>query len=247
MYSNIYADQTRVPILRKTCDCFDPCYTPKKWLSELVVHPDQQDRSSPQWQDLLSLIDAAVKDKREVFEPAKDLGNAVWSTIETLPPDIGRLKDVKHLLLYGSNLTWIPPEIGDMTALEEFTPYTSYRLHWFPYEITRCQNLKESTVSTRALYGNIKRRPPFPRLKGNPVDLYRDRATCSVCQSKPALGQLNQLWLSLWVATDVLPLLVHVCSKACLEQLPHAADGYIERPHKGGLGLKQPTISYWDN
>ena len=24
-----------------------------------------------------------------------------------------------------------------MTSLERFTPYTSHRLHWFPYELTR--------------------------------------------------------------------------------------------------------------
>lgn len=35
-------------------------------------------------------------------------------------------------MLYRSNLVRIPPEIGAMTSLEEFTPYTSYRLHWFP-------------------------------------------------------------------------------------------------------------------
>jgi hypothetical protein len=46
----------------------------------------------------------------------------------------------------------------------EFTPYMSYRLHWSPYEITRGARLNESSVSTRALYGNHKFRPPFPRL-----------------------------------------------------------------------------------
>ena len=76
-----------------------------------------------------------------------------------------RLTAVKHLVLYGSNLVRIPPEIGAMSSLEEFTPYTSYRLHWFPYEITRCRKLSRSTVSTRALFGNYKLRPPFPRLQ----------------------------------------------------------------------------------
>jgi hypothetical protein len=51
-----------------------------------------------------------------------------------------------------------------MTGLEVFTPYMSYRLHWFPYEITRCPALRDSTVSTRALYGNHKLRPPFRKL-----------------------------------------------------------------------------------
>ena len=58
--------------------------------------------------------------------------------------------------LYGSGLVRIPPEVGEMTALEDFDPYTSYRLHWFPFEITRCPKLKDSRVSTRALYGNFK-------------------------------------------------------------------------------------------
>jgi hypothetical protein len=49
--------------------------------------------------------------------------------------------------------------------LEVFEPYTSYSLHLFPYELTRCANLRDSTVSTRALYGNFNFRPPFPRLQ----------------------------------------------------------------------------------
>jgi hypothetical protein len=31
-----------------------------------------------------------------------------------------------------------------MSSLENFDPYTSYRLHWLPYEITRCPNLRSS-------------------------------------------------------------------------------------------------------
>jgi hypothetical protein len=44
--------------------------------------------------------------------------------IVTLPPTIAKLTAVKHLMLHGSNLVRIPPEIGVMTSLEEFTPYT---------------------------------------------------------------------------------------------------------------------------
>ncbi|MFM6907234.1 MAG: hypothetical protein ACKOUU_14695 [Acinetobacter tjernbergiae] len=226
------------------CNCFEPCYSNKKWRSELKTHPDTQDRSIAEWRDLLCLIDEAANDQREVFDPAKDLGTNAWQRISTLPSEIAKLKHVKHLLLYGSNLTWLPPEIGDMESLVEFTPYTSYRLHWFPFEITYCKNLKESTVSTRALYGNYKFRPPFPLLKGNPVDLYRDRARCSVCRAVPTDRDLNQIWLSLKVATDVVPLLVHTCSKECLQQLPKGHDEYLAEPHKGGLGLAQPP-KHW--
>jgi hypothetical protein len=52
-----------------------------------------------------------------------------------------------------------------MTSLEEFHSDASCRLHWFPYEITRCRNLRRSRVSTWGLYGNSKYRPPFPQLR----------------------------------------------------------------------------------
>src|SRR5690349_4819896 len=97
-----------------------------------------------------------------------------------------------------------------MTSLEEFTPYTSHRLHWFPYEITRCKKLKRSTVSTRALYGNFKYRPPFPKLPQF-HDVHAP-TQCSVCNSPFGDSMPLQYWLSLCVATDVLPLLVYACS-----------------------------------
>jgi hypothetical protein len=161
-----------------------------------------------------------------------------WIQIVTLPPSISKLKAVKRLMLYGSNLVRIPPQIGEMTALEEFTPYTSYRLHWFPYEVTRCQNMKDSTVSTRALYGNYKFRPSFPQLP----DLFDEiiPSGCSVCGEPFTVFGPQQVWISLRVATDVLPLLVHACSDDCIRSLPAPAKGYIPEPHGGGPEQEQP-------
>ncbi|MFI8446521.1 leucine-rich repeat domain-containing protein [Streptomyces erythrochromogenes] len=173
----------------------------------------------------------------------------------TLPASIARLTEVRHLRLYGSNLVRIPPEIGAMTSLEEFSPYTSYRLHWFPYEITRCSKLVRSTVSTRALFGNVKYRPPFPRLRppdGAPsgtrlaaLDPNRWGATaigtCSVCDGPVEGQELHQRWISLTVATDVLPLLVNACSTACVAALPPAPAGYAPGPHRGGWDVDQPS------
>lgn len=85
--------------------------------------------------------------------------------VVTLPPTIAELTAVRRLLLYGTNLVRLPPEIGAMTGLRAFDPYTSHRLHWYPYELTRCPELADSTVSTRVLYGNFKFRPPFPALR----------------------------------------------------------------------------------
>ena len=166
----------------------------------------------------------------------------------TLPPGIAELTSVKRFVLYGSNLVRIPPEIGAMTSLEEFTPYTSYRLHWFPYEITRCSGLTRGTVSTRALFGNDKVRAPFPQLQP-PRDSVADLTptaldpcrwgttavrSCSVCDQPIELAGLHQVWISMRVATDVLPLLVNACSPACVAALPGGAEDHPRFPHTGG-------------
>jgi len=50
----------------------------------------------------------------------------------------------------------------------------------------------------------------------------------------------SAIWISLRVATDVLPLLVHACSEACVQKLPEPPSGYGGGPHQGGLELQQP-------
>jgi hypothetical protein len=205
---------------------------------ELKIHAEQQDTTCSAWMRLLELVEEAASDLREEFSPRREMQPEQWAQIVTLPPSIAKLKSIRRLNLYGSHLVRIPPEIGEMTSLEEFTPYTSYRLHWFPYEITRCANLKASTVSTRALYGNYKNRPPFPRLP-QLHDTYTP-ASCSVCAAPFGGSTPLQYWVSLRVATDVLPLLVHACSADCLSKIPAAPKEYIDRPHQGGLGRKQP-------
>jgi hypothetical protein len=149
---------------------------------------------------------------------------------------------VKVLCLYGSNLLRIPPEIGEMEHLEEFDPYTSYGLHWFPYEITRCRKLKSSRVSTRALYGNFKHAPPFPSLQSVVAQLVPDK--CSVCSRPLVTRKVEQAWISLPVATDVLPLLVNACSQACLSKLPQPPKRYAQGPHQGGRSVLQPRPSF---
>jgi hypothetical protein len=207
-----------------------PCTEPR-------LHLEEQDTRSRAWGRLIELIETSAADGREEFSPAHELRED-WAQILTLPATISKLKRVKHLNLYGSRLVRIPPEIGEMTDLREFTPYTSYSLHWFPYEITRCRKLKESTVSTRALYGNWKFRSPFPRLP-SPADSITP-AACSLCAGPFDSSGPQQWWTSLRVATDVLPLLVHACSEECVRRLPRSPEGYVQSPHRGGLNLQQP-------
>jgi hypothetical protein len=223
--------------------------------ASVAFHADRQDTESPGWQRLLSLIDEAAADGRPVFKPFVDLSADERREIVTLPPTIATLTEVKHLVLYGTNLVRVPPEIAAMASLEVFEPYTSHRLHWYPYELTRCTRLRNSAVSTRVLYGNFKFRPPFPSL--SPVTTVADTGTgfaqldpavqgadrvgtCSVCNG-PVAHELHQAWISLAVATDVLPLLVNACSAACLAALPPARSGYVATPHLGGPDLVQPT------
>ncbi|MFF8884046.1 leucine-rich repeat domain-containing protein [Streptomyces flaveolus] len=235
--------------------CFDQSRPHPR--ARVGFHTERQDTSAPGWQHLLELVDEAAADGREEFRPLTELSPEERRQVITLPPSIATLTSVRHLVLYGSNLVRIPPEIGAMTSLEEFTPYTSYRLHWLPYEITRCRKLTRSTVSTRALFGNHKLRPPFPQLRPaqdsvadldlENLDPRRWGATairnCSVCE-RPIEEELHQVWISQRVASDVLPLLVNACSSACVAELPDGANDYIPTPHKGGR-IDQPT-SDWD-
>jgi hypothetical protein len=222
---------------RPACNCLEPQYTSQSWPA-LWLHAERQDTACEAWGRLLELIDRAVEDGREELAPGRDLGWEQWAQIVTLPPTIAKLKRVKRLILYGSGLVRVPPEVGEMTALREFDAYTSYRLHWLPYEITRCRRLAESRISTRALYGNYKYRPPFPRLP-QMIDVVIP-GRCSVCEGPFDRVGPRQCWISLRVATDVLPLLVHACSAECIGKLPAPASGYVQRPHQGGSGVAQP-------
>src|SRR5690606_3992417 len=145
------------------------------------LHREPQDTECEAWHRLLDYVDRAAVDGTLRFQPGPELTAAQWRQIVTLPPTIAKLTAITSMDLYGSHLVRIPPEIGAMTSLRSFTPYTSYRLHWLPYEITRCRALRNSTVSTRALYGNYKHRPPFPRLTPPGPREHGPIRPCSVC------------------------------------------------------------------
>jgi uncharacterized protein (TIGR02996 family) len=217
---------------RANCDCT----TARR--PSLRLHDEPQDTECDAWRKLVEVIERAALEQPEELRPLQTLSTEERQWIVTLPPAISKLKSLKSLMLYGSALVRIPPEIGELTSLREFTPYTSYRLHWFPYEITRC-GYRESTVSTRALYGNHKNRPPFPRIQkpaGKPI-----RRACSVCKEQFEDTGEQRVWISLRVGTDDLPLLVNACSERCLAQLPSPPKGHVATPHRGGPGLQQPS------
>lgn len=219
-------------------------------------HGEGQDVAAAGWLHLLELIDEAAADGRTVFAPFVEMSAPERRQVVTLPPTIAKLTAVTRLTLYGTNLVRIPPEIGAMTSLEVFEPYTSHRLHWYPYELTRCLRIADSTVSTRVLYGNFKFRPPFPALRPVTGAGEADFAaldpgvwgatavrTCSVCDG-PVDRELRQVWISRRVGTDVLPLLVNACSATCVAALPEPGPGYVPTPHTGGPDVVQPAAWY---
>jgi hypothetical protein len=223
------------------CWCFNQSGTSQP--QQIQFHDERQDTSAEGWQHLLALIDKAASDEQEVFKPLRDLSPQERRQVVTLPSSIEQLRAVKEFEIYSSNMVRIPPEIGAMSSLEIFTPYTSHRLHWFPYEITRCSALRGSTVSTRSLYGNQRYWPPFPVLESDPNSRARADLTdldpsiwgtptidaCSVC-GKQILGpEFTQAWVSRWVGTDVLPLLVNACSLDCLSAVAEVKKSSVER------------------
>jgi uncharacterized protein (TIGR02996 family) len=253
----IEPERTPYPTGRRGGGCCDDLYLRRK-RSAPYFHVEAQDTECDAWKRLLDSVEEAAVDGREEFAPLRGMSESDRAMILTLPPTISRLKAVKHLSLFRSNLVRIPPEVGEMTSLEVFAPYSSYRLHWFPYEITRCRNLRDSIVSTRALYGNSKSRPPFPRLDPGsatapgrtepdrlPLKRWIGASTrnCSVCGRLFEDRRLYRVWVLTRVATDVLPLLVNACSDDCIDRLPPPAEGYVQTPHRGGLGVKQPPRS----
>jgi hypothetical protein len=198
-----------------------------------------QDKNSVAWQKLCEYIDKVAIENKEEFAPCEELGVELYSQILTLPKSISKLKKVKKMCLYGSNLISIPPEIGEMEDLEYFDPYTSYYLRWFPYEITNCKKLVDSRVSTRALFGNPKNKKLFPNLQKNPIRYDGEEVNCSICRKSITYDLTSQYWISQRVGTDVLPLLANTCSDECLSILSNSTQqGFV---HKGGIDIKFPT------
>ncbi len=201
---------------------------------------DVQDRNSVAWKKLCEYVDQVAENGSDEFVPREALGDELFAQIFTLPESIRKLKKVKKVGLYGSNLKRIPPEIGEMESLEYFDPYTSYDLNWFPFEISRCKKLKNSRISTRALYGNYKNRMGFPKLDHNPVKHFGGNLKCSVCDKKLTDETTNQMWITTHIGTDTIPMLANLCSKECEADLPKPPKNYVQFAHKGGADLVQP-------
>ena len=227
------------------CQCFDEAGNRNQPVPTL--HDDVQDTSCDAWQELVARIERAARDGVEEFSPLDDMSEPDRARIVTLPQSIDQLTRVRTLELFGSYLSRIPPEIGAMRALEYLDVYMSYRLHFLPFELTRCSELKDSRMSTRALFGNFKNRGHFPNLlaEQNAATLARIRpASCSVCGGPLTGPEIRDRWITLSVGTDRVPLLLVACSQTCIGKLPAAAQGYVANAHTGGSSVVQPPPEF---
>ena len=214
------------------------------------------------FEKLDSYIAECVKMKASQFYPASVLERGEREFMQELPPSFALLAPfVTDINLYSTALVYIPPSIGNFRKLKSFTPYTSYNLHYFPYEILHIgKTLADSTISTRALYGNYKNAMPFPKLPEDPLSapkslqllalqkvepkdscdvssmITRGTVECSVCRDlfKPSENGIFQYWTSQCSGTDYVPLLINACSISCINAVPDSRKGYPRRPHKGG-------------
>jgi len=250
--------------MRRNCGCFNEFYQHVESLENTDVeteqefdrlmnetyfwrpnhfHVESQSITERAWDVVCEIIyDAEQKDILEL-NLNQLMDKEDYYALNTLPVTIGSLKALKKLGIYGSNISWIPKEISGCENLQEFTPYQSHRLHWLPYEIKKCENLTESTISTRALYGNYKTRSPFPDLKEDKWLWSENNELCSVCDEQSV--SLQQYWISEKVATDIVPLLVSVCSVTCLSKVgDYVIEDYVPYPHQGGLTVHQPPIRF---
>jgi len=237
------SEKHRASGIAPICSCFQSQYENKAF-NELSLHSEAQNTDCDAWAMLTALVENAASRGAEEFSPGRQMPSELWSQIITLPASISKLTSVRKLYLYGSHLVRIPPEIGNMANLEELDLYTSYRLHWMPFEVVRCLRLAKTRFSTRSLYGNYKHRPPFPRLNTPDSRSNTDPTNCSVCRRQLGPDSTAQAWISLRVGTDALPLLANLCSDDCIRRLPTPARGYVDHPHTGGLGLIQPSREF---
>lgn len=209
------------------------------------LHTDIQDTECDSWKQLQDVIEDAAAHRRvelNLFQAIRDRDERGY--VVTLPSSIAKLTSLRSLEVGGTEISRIPPEIGEMKNLTSLGAYMAYRLHWYPYELTRCPRLQRSMMSTRTLYGCYSHRRPFPSLAPPPPsDRSAPTRACSVCRQPFVDHRAYRFWISRRLTSvDVSPLLVNACSMACIQRLPAPTDGYVPAPHRGGPDLVQPPI-----
>lgn len=180
-------------------------------------------------------------ERRQFADDVEELSLSYFGG-DRLPSGVWKLRNLRKLSCYRSAITHVSPQIGNLSKLTEFVPYTSYNLHWLPYEVHDTR-LPKAHISRRAMYGYSDRLPlprlaPFPtgakslqetaarvvvsnsldesKLTAVVVDYINSANRCSYCH-EPYWETSYQCW-SIW-SYDRVPLLALVCSRQCVARL----------------------------
>ena len=94
----------------------------------------------------------------------------------------------------GSSLLRVPRTLGKLGQLRELDMYTSYNLHYLPFEVVRCKRLVSSRFSTRTLFGNYKNDLAAPALPPTRRQCRSARSSATGHGRRP----VAPLWLA-WV------------------------------------------------
>ncbi|MFJ3587264.1 hypothetical protein ACIQUY_03690 [Streptomyces sp. NPDC090231] len=114
------------PIHRERCTCFDQYRVRPR--ARVGFHGEQQDTSSAGWLRLLALVEEALADGREEFNPLVELSPQERRDVITLPASIGRLTTVKHLRLLeaGAQHGQHPLAVRELQAAPALPPVADY-------------------------------------------------------------------------------------------------------------------------
>jgi len=156
------------------------------------------------------------------------LGNA-WTEFPKIVTEIKSLEYIKFTL---TKIEHIPRDIYKLSNLMYFETYMNYSLHYLPFEIVHCANLKSYTISRRARYGVSPH--VYPKLEPLPLNLTQPpepkKDFCSVCLKSCAVTY--QLWTERIIGQyDKMPLLVHVCSNQCLSKIEQIDTSHLKQPY----------------
>jgi len=162
----------------------------------------------------------------------------------TFPSFVWKMRSLLRLECYSTLIEAVSPDIGKLTRLSYFSVYTSYGIHFLPYEITRtcCE---KTHISIRSLYGG-RRRLALPRLPAFPADMaplfelalrrvalartlqidslpaelkekLKHLIECSVCSEPFSADRIFAVWAVFSI--DFVPLLARCCSRTCVDAI----------------------------
>lgn len=120
----------------------------ESWIERLWAWADENRVSDLEWRDGTYVGDTGwfgLPRKRQTLLELKTLSFYEEEKIETLPPEIGKLRQLKELNVFSNNLTSLPPEIAQLNQLKALD-VGGNNLSTLPPEIFNLRQLEELDI-----------------------------------------------------------------------------------------------------